>query len=142
MEDRVPAGDEEVSTVCVQSILDLYDPTVSPPWNTSDDLTLDMVLDAIDEGRYQELPIEASEYGSAMKHAERIAYLFEHKHLDPLSVELPSGAFFGSPFDDGNHRFYAAVLRGDETVNITFSGFIDNNPFEIISPEEDDLDFR
>lgn len=58
-------------------------------------------------------------------HAGRIAYLVLNPASDPISVDvgIPSmGCFPSWGIDDGNHRLSAAIVRGDETILVNFSG--------------------
>ena len=83
------------------------------------------VLDAIVRRDWLELPVEESEQGNPIAHARRIAYLVEHGWGDPIEVDVgvPSmGGFPVWPVLDGNHRVYAAAVRGDAEIVVTVAG--------------------
>jgi hypothetical protein len=51
-------------------------------------------------------------------------------------VGIPHLGYYGPawPITDGNHRFYAAILRGDETILACVSGCVETAN-ELLNPE-------
>jgi len=63
--------------------------------------------------------------GERRYHIERVAYFVVHGWSDPidLDVGVPSlGCHIVWVIQDGNHRFYAAVIRGSKSILATLSG--------------------
>lgn len=55
--------------------------------------------------------------------AGRVAYLVVHKAEDPVEIDVGEPGTFAEWFiTDGNHRFAAALLRGDEEILCRISG--------------------
>ncbi len=59
-------------------------------------------------------------------HLQRIAYLVVTPDTKPVDIELGISEGYHPDLSDGNHRYSAAIIRGDETIDVIFSGFIDN----------------
>lgn len=79
-----------------------------------------LALDAyFDTGKSLD-PIEARQ-----KHIKKIAYFVKHGFDKPISIDVgvPSmGCYTDHLIEDGNHRFAAAIIRGDKTVKATIIG--------------------
>jgi hypothetical protein len=63
-----------------------------------------------------------------LQHAARIAYLMDAGWSDSMQIDIgiPSLGFMPEwPYEDGNHRLCAAIMRNDDTINVEFSGDID-----------------
>ena len=55
--------------------------------------------------------------------AGRVAYLVVHKAEDPIEIDVGQADSFAEWFiTDGNHRFAAALLRGDQEILCSISG--------------------
>lgn len=66
-----------------------------------------------------------SEDWSRERHIARCAHLAVHGWEDPIEVDvgIPAlGFYVGWPIQDGNHRFLAAVARGDRTILASCAG--------------------
>lgn len=63
-------------------------------------------------------------------HIGRIKYFVEYPHkISPISIdnECAGGVILGLPkIIDGHHRFIAAIIRNDETIQVFYSGLIDS----------------
>lgn len=95
--------------ISVSALRELADPTVHWPW----------------EG------IEA-------EHWTRIEAFMLGGWNDPISVDvgIPHMGYYGPawPITDGNHRFYAAILRGDEWIDACASGCVETAN-ELLRPQ-------
>lgn len=63
------------------------------------------------------------------QHAARVAYLVHHGWDDAISIDVgvPSlGHFLAWPYEDGNHRICAAIIRGDTHIAADVCGDIDH----------------
>jgi hypothetical protein len=61
-------------------------------------------------------------------HIRRVAYLVINGWHDPIDIDVgvPSlGCCVGWPIQDGNHRFYAAIIREDPFILAIISGELD-----------------
>lgn len=59
-------------------------------------------------------------------HIGRVKYLVNHKDDEPISIEsICSGGSITDEIliDDGNHRLFAAAIRGDEYISGGFGGY-------------------
>jgi hypothetical protein len=59
------------------------------------------------------------------QHIDRIAYFVVHGWTDPIEMDLgcPSFGYLPPwPVQDGNHRFAAAVYRGDTSIRASLGG--------------------
>lgn len=54
-------------------------------------------------------------------HCQRIAYLVTHKSDEPIFLDLHDNPEL--ILSDGNHRLYAAIVRGDDFIDIEFTGY-------------------
>ncbi len=64
---------------------------------------------------------------SRSDHIARIAWFVTHDWNDPINVDVgvPSlGCYPKWPLEDGNHRFAAAIIRGDNFILANMSGAI------------------
>lgn len=84
-------------------------------------ITIKEVKDRIKKKRLASTPFscgnEDREY-----HIRRIAFLVVHPHLDDINIEI--GLYYNY-IDDGNHRYSAALVRGDESIDVSFGGGVD-----------------
>lgn len=111
--------------VSLRRILNLADPVACPPWECGILLSKADVLAAIGNRDWLAVPLDESEQANPLAHARRIAYLVEHGWSDAIEVDVgtPSmGCFPGWPVADGNHRVYAAAVRGDAAIMVTVAG--------------------
>lgn len=63
----------------------------------------------------------------AVFHITRIAWFVVHGWNDPIHVDVgvPSLGFYPKwPLEDGNHRFAAAIIRGDRIILANMSGAV------------------
>ena len=59
-------------------------------------------------------------------HLQRIAYLVVNPDTKPVEVEMGIDTWLEqAALTDGNHRYAAAIIRGDKTIDVIFGGFID-----------------
>lgn len=110
--------------VSVRRILNLSNPVESPPW-ACDGLTPAMVERAYMDGRYLRDPVPDILAHNPQLHAERIAWLMTTGWSDAIEVDVgvPSLGYFPRwCVVDGNHRLYAAAVKGAREILITVSG--------------------
>lgn len=98
------------------------------------------VKKCIAEGVYETVPYSTHWfYTELTRHAARIAYLYTQQ-IEPLELDvgIPSLGYWPEHLlTDGNHRFCAALLRGDVTVPVIFSGSVEEfeQLFDIVVEE-------
>lgn len=111
----------------VAKLKELADPTATSPWTIQSNKALrKKVMLCLEDECYSTEPV--GEKANAYTHASRIAYFVKHGFGDPIEVDfgIPSMCFRpGWPIDDGNHRYYAAILRGDDYIMAKVSGEAD-----------------
>ncbi len=75
----------------------------------------------------------------ALEHVGRIRYLARHGWSDPieLDVGVPCLGYDGPqwPVTDGNHRLWAAALRGDVSITVDVAGQADHAAMLLGVPE-------
>lgn len=109
--------------VPVEAILQICDPRLKWPWpcEAPDPQSLAHLLTNADEVDH-----EVPATGSASEHIGRIKYLARHGWTEPLEMDVgvPCLGYFGPqwPLIDGNHRLWAATLRGDVQIEIEVAG--------------------
>ena len=109
--------------VPLSSITDMADPVRTPPWRTDTPLTKIVVQRCLSDQRYLQTPASESEQDT-LRHAMRIAWLHDNSWSDAISLEINEGSEVW-PITDGNHRLYAAILRGDDEILVEVSGSLD-----------------
>jgi hypothetical protein len=115
-----------VITLSIQRLLEEWDvdPFTSSVWDGLDaPLTRDEVAEAIRRGssalRVGRTPSENRIMFTRTFHIRRVAWLAVHGWTDPISVDvgIPCMNYTPDwPVLDGNHRFAAALFRGDEAI--------------------------
>ena len=95
-------------------------PFLSPP--PGDPVTAEWLAE-IDQ---YDAPLDDAELWLTQCHLGRIARLMRHRWDDPIEVDVGClGLFVPWPVIDGNHRFYAAIMRGDEHITVDVAGDLD-----------------
>lgn len=113
--------------VTIRRILKISNPLDAPPWDTPGEiLTRDMVDVCLEKGVFEGEPIDAGP-ATAWQHAARIAKFVVDPPEDPIHLDLGVNAPLEWIISDGNHRLYAAVLRGDEEIMSLISGSFDRS---------------
>lgn len=110
-----------VRRISVARLAELCDPFQTPPWSEVLYLTPDCVKRAIAAGDLEPNP-------GTSRHIQRIAYFVVHGWPDAIEVDvgIPCMGFTPAwPVQDGNHRFAAALVRGDEGITAELSGQVD-----------------
>jgi hypothetical protein len=78
-------------------------------------------------GRKGLIDLDSEEFSNDNRyHISRVAYLTVNKSDHPIVLTIDMD-FFCSPISiyDGNHRFSAALVRGDRTVQVSIDGYVD-----------------
>jgi len=113
--------------VPVDRLASLCDPRRTPPWSCARFTETD-VRQAVAKRRVRPTPVEDDQ--DARQHIERIAYLAIQGWDDPVEVDVgcPVLGYWGPrwPLLDGNHRFYAALIRGDKEILLSVEGQLDH----------------
>jgi hypothetical protein len=106
---------EFILEISVAKLREIADPIASPPWGSqSAGLTEAMVRGAMEHDETVEKPVNNRWDTNPETHAGRIAHLARKGWSDEITLELGEGGRW--PVTDGNHRYYAAIIRGDETI--------------------------
>lgn len=107
--------------ISVAKLRQLADPIASPPWgDQGKGLTEAMVREAIQFDETVDGPVNNLWGANPEMHAGRIAHLAVNGWDDEITIEL-----FGDniwPVTDGNHRYYASILREDEAILANITG--------------------
>lgn len=131
---RIGLDDQDrlVGFIPIDRLLEITDPIAEPPWHDGPDVSRDGVLSAISEGRLEKRPYSSDllsvcrrEWNSR-RHEERIAWLVLNPSAYPIEVEIDQ--YGGVGIDDGMHRLFAAVVRGERAAFIQLGGYIDYAP--------------
>lgn len=125
-----------------------WSPFSSTVWGIERPITVEEVLKACQEKRYQGFgsvtgrpdlyPEKYHQY-----HVERVAFLVDHPTGDPiwLDVGVPDlGCHVDWIVIDGNHRHAAAIVRGDANIAANIAGSVEHikELLGIEYPDEDD----
>lgn len=129
------ADGDLVLQVPVARLLEICDPTKVTAWRGFV-IHPDEVEEAVKEDRLQSSPWDPSipKKRERQYHIERVAYFVVHGWTDPIDIDVgvPSlGCYISWMILDGNHRFYAAVIRNDLSILSTLSGDL-NHAREIL----------
>lgn len=104
-----------IATIKTEQLLSYCDPFDHNVWGEK--VSKEAVLQALRDDRL------VCDYQDKTDPAGRIAYLVRHKAADPIEIDLGyPGCFNEWIISDGNHRFAAALLRGDPEILCHFSG--------------------
>lgn len=104
-----------IAHIQTKLLLAFCDPFGRNVWGMT--VSRQQVLRAIEEGRL------VSDHINKDDPAGRIAYLVLNKAEDPIEIDVGSlGCFNEWIIIDGNHRFAAALLRGDPEILCHISG--------------------
>lgn len=110
----------------IAALRKLCDPFVGSCWRGLDrPLTVDEI-----RGTPQRPPIGDNEIrpgknrAARKQHAGRIHWFWINGWTDPISIDvgIPGMCYVAWPILDGNHRFAAAILRGDPYIMTDCSG--------------------
>jgi len=103
------------------------DPVAGELWGCQTLLTEDEIKQAESDGRFESTPwdtVKDQRHGPGSRdfHIGRIAYLVQHgwqddEHTIRLNLDTTLGKSIG--IDNGNHRICAALVRGDESLNVS-----------------------
>jgi hypothetical protein len=101
----------------------LCDPIAYNPWGLCSDISQNNIKKAINNNNLVYPPLE----DSGSDHVARIAWFVVHGWDHPIEVDVgvPScGCNPLWPLEDGNHRFAAAIIRGDLSILANMSGAV------------------
>jgi len=102
--------------MAVQELRALVDPYLDDVWWFSDPLTVGEVRAAVRDGHLLDEPLvirrlDESPAEVRQRHVERVAHFVVRGWVNPLLLD-------GLKLVDGHHRLAAAILRGDEWVEV------------------------
>jgi hypothetical protein len=125
------AEDDLIADIPVRLLQEICDPTKNTPWGYR--IAPGAVRRSIRAGKFQATPWKSFPphrftAKERQYHIERVAYLVVNAWVDPidLDVGIPSlGLHVDWMIIDGNHRFYAAILRRDPIIRATLSGCLE-----------------
>lgn len=102
-------------------------PVEAPPWEGASGLLPQMVEHAIAQKDFLETPCPMP--AAVQLHARRIAHFAVRGWTDPILVDVGVPWMPGWrpcwPIGDGNHRLYAAILRGDPHIVAEIGGCLE-----------------
>ncbi len=117
--------------VSVSRLSEICNPFVEPPWKDVEALTVQCVLQAMQDEIRQ--PDSYSDGGLSKSwtvdnHIARIAHLAASGWSDPIEVDVGVpflNCWVDWPVIDGNHRLAAAMVRGDKYILSSIAGSCD-----------------
>jgi hypothetical protein len=122
---------EDFSIISVEKLKQFCNPFETSCWETKTPVSYNDVKRAV-SGNFtlssQYSPSIKPTKWSKRKHIERIAHLVINPDHTPIEIDvgIPSLGYCSEWFiEDGNHRFAAAIFRGDLTILATCSGQVD-----------------
>ena len=125
--------------VPLRRVLRLCDPRSKWPWNCPAP-DADCLARLLGEAAYVSEPIGTN--ARAVDHIGRVRYLAKHGWSDAieLDVGVPCLGYAGPdwPVTDGNHRLWAAAVRGDELIDVDIAGQVDHAA-QLLGVSEDQI---
>lgn len=115
------------------------DPIRDNCWGLDCPITQNDVITAVLASR---LIPPGSDRDSRSDHVARIAWFVIHGWNDPIHIDVgvPSlGCYPSWPLEDGNHRFAAAVIRGDLAALANMSGAVGEIQDFLLPPQPADI---
>lgn len=115
------------TTVQLRRLLGICDPRANWPWDCEapEPSDLQRMLSSS-----LEVAIPVGPHGTPSDHIGRILYLARHGWQDAVEIDvgIPCLGYPGPewPLIDGNHRVWAAALRGDEVIEVAIAGQVDH----------------
>lgn len=118
--------------VDVAKLRELADPTLDWPWNSVPPKPGTVDRTFLSQFEQRPIPLHMTETAGfdSTPHFGRIAWFVTHGWDDPIEVDLgiPFLGYHGPewPIIDGNHRLYAAIVRGDAAITAWLSGDVEH----------------
>lgn len=123
---RAMTGDEIYVELETEELVDWTGIRDYAPW-WDGPVELDFIQECIDKQHFESSSYSGGPkppwYWTPIDHMKRIAYLVVHKDDTPVDVEISAGN--AVVIHDGNHRLLAALVRGDKTIKVSLSGYVD-----------------
>lgn len=119
---------EGAVVVKVRSLQRFCDPYAHTVWHgMKTPLRISEVSEALGRGAVHGGHLEASVLTphARERHVERVAWFVVHGWEDPITIDVDMARHDDWMIDDGNHRFAAAIYRGDETIEALVYGQVD-----------------
>jgi hypothetical protein len=126
---------DEVYEISVRSMLRVFgSPMRTHSWGIKHFTARD-VKRFIKENRVDSRPwdgaghgIQDTDEGDRNYHIARVAYMVLNPQTHPICIDIACEeiGLYNTTICDGNHRLSAAIVRGDKTVRVAFSGGVTN----------------
>lgn len=105
----------------VQKLREIADPTTESVWDGSRrPISVAEVQKSVSQGILADAVDWRIGKWSRKFHIARVAFLVVHGWSDPIELDVGIPWLLGGsgwwPIQDGNHRFLAAIVRGDKTI--------------------------
>ena len=120
------------SRIRVSRLQGLCDPFECSPWLCMGEITRELVTQCLTQDDLRDAPfgmdLETQVDLTPADHARRIAWLVRNGWSDAILVDLGVPGWTDPahwPIEDGNHRFAAAIFRGDLHIAAEVSGAVD-----------------
>lgn len=113
--------------VMVTKLQEKCDPIVNNCWDLDPPITKSEIENDVYHGALSSPDIHPKPTIRS-EHISLIAWFVVHGWIDPIQIDVgvPSlGCYPKWPLEDGNHRFAAAIIRGDTTIDAHMSGEVD-----------------
>lgn len=116
--------------ISVDKLAERCNPFESHCWRDLESpITKDEVQKSLDDEVYlmpDPAPNSSSVITGRGKHIRLIAWFVKHGWVDPIGVDvgIPGLCHVAWLIQDGNHRFAAAIFRGDTTVGADMQGSV------------------
>jgi hypothetical protein len=116
-----------IMELSIEKIRERACPVASSPWRCDERVTVEMVEECLRDDRLVATPPGSGPTVDAWEHAGRIAWLVRNGWNDPIEIDVGAPQFDSRPRDvwpiqDGNHRLFAAIMRGDEVIYAVVGG--------------------
>lgn len=123
-----------IRLICPRKLAEMFPPFASEIWEISSPVTEREILECVARGELEDVrdPTNLKSWKhlrSRAAHMRRIAWLVVHgwgNSWIEVDVGIPALGYFPSwGITDGNHRFIAALVRGDRAIRASCGGQVD-----------------
>ena len=110
-------------SIPISVLRNVEDVIENPPWfNAFKPVTESDVLEAVQQKDWTSRHMRPLQYNvetMELDHVRRIAWMVMHPPQDPVLIDTNVPDII----TDGYHRFYAAIIRGDEMIDVSIRGY-------------------
>jgi len=113
-------------SIGIANLRQICDPVTDPPWSdlvtpvTEGDVRWAMLQKDWTPDHMR--PLADFHAWSGLEHARRIAWMVDNPPEDPISIDADLALQGRWAVTDGNHRFYAAIMRGASDIMVEICG--------------------